>query len=113
MAWTRVQSNTSTFTTDGVTTTSTIPGFTLWSPSANATEKVWELGNLWTANTANDGSYLKFKYNDTEVFELTQSGFATAKTRSVTLSALPDINDANYTNGDIINYSGVLYVKGE
>ena len=42
MAWTRQGSTTSTFVTpDGVSTGSATPGFTLWSPSANATEKVW------------------------------------------------------------------------
>ena len=113
MAWTRQSTNTSTFTTDGNTTTTSTPGFTLWTPGADSTEKVWELGNSWTANAANDGSYLRFKYQDTSVFELTPSGFASAKTRSITLTALPDIDDASYSNGDIINYSGVLYVKGE
>ena len=114
MAWTRQGSTTSTFVTpDGVSTGSATPGFTLWSPSANATEKVWELGNLWTAATANDGSYLRFKYDSNAVFELTTTGFATAKTRSITLSALPDIEDASYEGGDIFNYLGVLYVKGD
>tara|TARA_R110000751_G_scaffold134875_1_gene237514 strand:- start:25 stop:369 length:345 start_codon:yes stop_codon:yes gene_type:complete len=112
MAWNRKTTNSSTFTTpDGSSSASLTPGFTLWTPSANLTEKVWELGSLWTANTANDGSYLKFKYNNVDLFTVTQSGFETPKTRSTTLVALPDIADASYLAGDIVNYNGILYLK--
>jgi hypothetical protein len=118
MAFTRQNVvTTSTFTTGGVTETSSVPTFTQWENTSNASGFEWNLGNKWTLNVNTDESVLGFKYNNVTAFSINQSGIlgidlsVDATGDKLTLSNLTELPAASsYSDGEMIRMSGELYI---
>lgn len=118
MAFTRQNVvTTSTFTTGGVTETSSVPTFTQWENTSTTSGFEWKLGNKWTLNVNTDESVLAFKYNNATAFSMNQSGIlgidlsVEASGDKLTLSNLTELPAASsYSDGEMIRMSGELYI---
>ena len=112
-------STTATFTTGGVSETSSIPNFTQWENTTSQGFE-WNLGNKWTMNVNQAEDQLSFSYNGQISFRANSSGImdidlsvdASGDQLSLTnQSTLPSVS--SYTDGTMIRYNNEMYILEE